>query len=292
MNLLSYCLFEPRVMHSHRTWDPKRMDSQRYWYNIPSLIIANSILYPKYTTKFYISHSVQYHPLFPVLRDSGIEIEVVDMGFESTSEPMLWRMLPCWDSKVECFFTRDVDSIPNRNEFRATKFFEKNDRYHIQTIRSHVNHYHEQGCDMLGGLSGFRPKVIPNFPKTFEEYYQNRNDMPWAQDQYLMVKTFIHSQEKSYLRQHFLDCPIDDQTQQAVFPCERIHKDQLESVAMNEKQEEVLSLVEEKELSGWAGEPSDARGEFTKKMLEFDNDTAEQMKRIFDDNPTTTEVYC
>jgi hypothetical protein len=286
--ILSYCLFEPLVMHSHRTWDENRMEPERYWYNLPSLLVMNDILYPEFETTFYISHSVQYHPLYEVLRHSGVNIEVIDMTFEKTSEPMLWRMFPYWDD-IDCFFTRDIDSLPNRDEVRCTLQFIENEEYHIQTIRSHENHYHEQGCDMLGGLSGFKPNKIPNGPSSFDEYYKSRSDLQWAQDQLLMSTTFIYAQDKNYIQEHFLDCPIDNQSRPSAFPCRTIQN--LDDIELNEQQEQVLSMVEESGLSTWAGEPCDARGEFTKKLLEMDNDVARKLKELFNDNPKISKVY-
>ena len=286
--IISYCLFEPLVMHSHRTWDANRMDPERYWYNLPSLLIMNDILYPDFQTTFYVSHSIQYHPLFEVLRHSGVNIEIIDKEFQKTSEPMLWRMFPYWDG-VDCFFTRDIDSLPNRDEVRCTLQFIENDEYHIQTIRSNENHYHEQGCDMLGGLSGFKPKHIPNVPLSFNEYYENRSDLPWAQDQFLMSNTFIYLQDKDYLQQHFFDCPINDQSRPPAFPCRTIQN--LDSIELNEQQEQVLSMVEESKLSTWAGEPCDARGGFTRKMLDMDSDVARNLKELFNNNPKLSEMY-
>ena len=286
--VISYCLFEPLVMHSHRTWDESRLEPERYWYNLPSLLVMNDILYPDFSTTFYVSHSIQYHPLFEILRHSGVNIEVVERDFDKTSEPMLWRMLPYWDD-VDCFFTRDIDSLPNRDEVRCTLQFAQNDDYHIQTIRSNENHYHEQGCDMLGGLSGFKPKHIPNVPTSFESYYLNRSDLPWAQDQYLMSNTFIHSQEGSYLNKHFLDCPIDHQSRPASFPCKSVCG--LDNIKLNKQQEVLLDMVEESKMSTWAGEPCDARGDFTRRMLDMDNDVARKLKELFNENSKLSEVY-
>ena len=289
--VISYCIFEPLVMHSHRTWDENRMDSRRYWYNIPSLLIMNSILYPNISVRIYTTDSTQYHPLFEIFRVANCDVRIIERQYKTTSEPMLWRMMPCWDSDVECFFTRDVDSLPNRNEVLCTKFFEESDNYHIQTMRSNINHYHEQGCDMLGGLSGFKPKHIPNLPKTFDDYYNNKSDLPWAQDQYLMTNTFINIQDKTYLEKHFLDCPIDDQKKHASFPCTEIKNNQYNSIVLTSQQNMVLSIIEENDVTKWAGEPSDARGKITKKLLNVDNEVAKKMKELFNNNSNMRNFY-
>ena len=139
--VLSYCLFEPIHTHSHRTWDDNRLEEKRYWYNIPALYIANKILYPDYEIKFHVNDVMQYNPLYTLLQSLDITIEEVNIPFTKTSEPMLWRMMPIWED-YDCVFSRDVDSIPNRNEFYCTEYFRNSD-YAIQTLRSHENHYSE-----------------------------------------------------------------------------------------------------------------------------------------------------
>jgi len=288
-NILSYCLFDPLNMHTHRTWDKNRLESDRYWYNIPAVLIANEILYPKFKTKFYITPNLKYNPLFAIIESSGAEIQEVDLSFKETSEPMLWRMMPLWED-VSCFFTRDIDSIPNREEAQCSLFFHNND-YHIQTIRSHENHYHEQGCDMLGGLSGFKPKLISNKPKTFLDYYNSKNDMPWAQDQYLMVNTFVYSQNQQYMKDKFLDCPINNQNRSAKFPCSQISKEQKESIVFTELQNRLLKIIEDNQMSVWAGEPCDARGKFLKEILSLPTNVGERIRKSFDANETLEYFY-
>ncbi len=287
--ILSYCLFEPITMHLHRTWDKNRMEMNRYWYNIPALLIANEILYPNFDTRFYISPSVKNNPLFPILKDTGVQVEEVELEFERTSEPMLWRMMPLWDD-VSCFFTRDVDSIPNREEAQCTLYF-KNSDHHIQTIRSHENHYHEQGCDMLGGLSGFKPKLIKKKPQNFTSYYKSKNDMPWAQDQYLMVNTFIYSQEDKYINKRFLDCPINNQSRSAKFSCSEINEKQKNTISFSQKQEEVLEIIERNNISTWAGEPCDTRGNILKQFLSLDTKMGRKINKLFKSDDSIANFY-
>ena len=190
--------------------------------------------------KFHVNDSLLYNPLFVLLKSLDVVIDEIKIPFTKTSEPMLWRMIPIWED-YDCVFSRDIDSIPNRNEFRSTVYFEKSN-HSIQTIRSHENHYHEMGCDMLGGLSGFKSKLIQRKPKTFDDYYSSRENLPWAQDQFLMVNTFLVSQDRAYLETNFLDCPIDNQNRKSVFMHSTIPTDfQVETTNV---QEEVLSLVD------------------------------------------------
>ena len=76
-----------------------------------------------------------------MLENLDITLQQIDLSFDNTSEPMMWRLIPIWEN-YDCVFLRDIDSIPNRQEYNSTKYFETKD-YAIQTLRSHENHYHE-----------------------------------------------------------------------------------------------------------------------------------------------------
>jgi len=287
--VLSYCLFEPITVHPHRTWDEHRLDRKRYWYNIPALYITNKILYPDYEMLFHINENLRYHPLYSIIDELDINIKEVNTPFTKTSEPMLWRLIPLWEN-YDCVFSRDVDSLPNKNEFCCTEFF-KNSDFAIQTIRSHENHYHEMGCDMLGGLSGFKPKRIENLPDSFDEYYNMRSSLPWAQDQLLMVDTFIVKQPRFFLEKKFLDCPIDDQNRKAVFLHTPMKKEDMKNIKISGDKQEVLSIIEELKISSWAGQPCEVRGESLKKFLMLDNDHSELVRNILSKNKLLKEFY-
>ena len=164
-----------------------------------------------------------------------------------------------------------------------------NGDYAIQTIRSHENHYHDQGCDMLGGLSGFKPKNITNRPSTFEEYYDGRDELPWAQDQYLMVSTFLYSQDPKFLQEKFLDCPINNQNRKSKVPSREITKEQMNEIQFNKEQEEILTITDQ--LCDWAGEPCDARASILLPFLSFDNDASRYMKDVVIFNNSLKEFY-
>jgi hypothetical protein len=287
--VLSYCLFEPIHLHGHRTWDEHRLDEKRYWYNIPALYLVNKILYPEYEMKIHVNDVLRYHPLFVLLNSLDITIKEIDIPFNKTSEPMLWRMIPLWED-YDCVFTRDVDSIPNRNEFCCTTYF-NNSKHAIQTLRTHENHYHEMGCDMLGGLSGFKPKLIATKPTTFKDYYDSRSDLPWAQDQFLMVNTFLKQQDRLFIEQNFLDCPIDNQKRKAPFYHSTIPSDDFSNIETNLKQDNVFNIVDDYKISEWAGQPCDTRGEILKKLLLIKNEHSNHLTKILNEKTVLKDFY-
>ena len=280
--VLSYCLFDPFNIHVHRTWDEHNLDKTRYWFNIPALYITNKVLYPDYEMKIFINNSLTYNPLFKLLEKLDITIEEVDLKFTNTSEPMMWRLIPIWDGNYDCVFLRDIDSIPNYQEYVSTTYFAKS-KFAIQTLRSHENHYHEMGCDILGGLCGFKPSKIEHKPKSFKEYYESRMDMPWAQDQFMLSHTFIQQQSPLFLETNFLDCPIDNQKRKAPFPHSVIPYSLFKNEEKDLIKRKVLSIVKESSLADWAGQPCDARGEVLNKFLELDCDASRLVKETLDD---------
>ena len=50
-----------------RSWDSHKNLKNRYWVNIPAIILVNNILYPNYKIKFYISKSIEQSELYPLL---------------------------------------------------------------------------------------------------------------------------------------------------------------------------------------------------------------------------------
>jgi len=144
---------------------------------------------------------------------------------------------------------------------------------------------------MLGGLSGFKPKKIPNIPSSFDEYYNNRNDIPWAQDQFLMVSTFIYSQDREFTRHNFLDCPINNQQHPAVFPCTQLVKENTNDIEFNDQQEHVLDIIERNNLCTWAGEPCDVRGDVTNELVNLDCEMSDRIKEAFKSDKMISEFY-
>ena len=280
--VLSYCLFDPFNIHAHRTWDEHNLDKTRYWFNIPALYVVNKILYPDYEMKIFHNDGLKMNPLFKMLENLDITLQQIDLSFDNTSEPMMWRLIPIWEN-YDCVFLRDIDSIPNRQEYNSTKYFETKD-YAIQTLRSHENHYHEMGCDILGGLCGFKPDKIQAKPSSFQEYYDAKMNMPWAQDQLMLSKTFIHDQSPLFLETNFLDCPIDNQNRKAPFPHTVIPHSILKRSDSDLQKNMVLSIIDKYSLADWAGQPCDARGSALTELLNIECEATDQVKIVFEND--------
>jgi hypothetical protein len=265
MKLFSYSFFEPKQLPDHRTWDKWRTESQRYWFNIPTIALLNKVLYPDYKTKFYLSPNIFNNPLSDVFNIFDIEYEIIQREYSFT-EPAIWRMMPLWERNVEIFHARDIDSLTSVNEYKYIKTFE-NSNCSVGTIRSHENHYNLP-CRMLAGLCSFKPNKIPLNIKSFNfDMYYSMKENNYGSDQNLLIKTFTFSEQ--FTKDNFLDCKIDRQLNKQDFEC--VEAD-LNNIKITENIKAIFDKIKQSTNVTWLGEPCDSRGELTNYLLNMNND--------------------
>jgi len=287
MKILSYCFFTPLQLPSHRSWDEYRNDIERYYYNIPTVLLMNRILYPDYRTRVYITDNTQGQPLMDIfnkLKDNSLEIVIVNMEYKLT-EPSILRMIPLWEEGfIEIFHTRDIDSIPTEIEYRYTRAFE-NHFCGIGTLRTHQNHY-GHGCKMLAGLSSFKPSLVPEYIKgdSFQSYYDSGHKN-YGCDQDLMIKTFTTN--SVFTMTNFYDCKAYRQNNSQDFPCISCSQEELDNIIIEPDKLELFSMVKECGFDNWAGEPIDIRGKFSDFVLSKFPD----VKSKIESNPLLKDFY-
>lgn len=267
MKILSYSLFSMNRNFNHiRSWDSHKTTPNRYWVNIPSIILVNNILYPDYKTKFYISSNITQNELYPLLQelhnnsDYNFILEKWDLSFGGR-EPSVWRMCPVWDKTNTVVFTRDIDSLPNYSEYKCCKHFE-NSSCNIMSIRSHCGGHGPTGnaVRMLAGLSGFKPSNINFLPEKFDEYYHNSMSFgDWGLDQGVMIHYFLEKNSEEYLKTNFMDCAINCQTENSIWPCVGVNENILNSIKFDLSPEQIKVLDIISPLTDWAGKPIDSR---------------------------------
>ncbi len=275
MKLLSYSFFEPKslapmavnAVPQHRNWDKYKKEINRYYYNVPGLILTNYLLYPDYTTKIHITPNVRNNPLwgiFELLGEYNLSIEEIDIDYKLT-EPAIFRMSPLWDEKVSIFHTKDIDSLPTLAEYQYSKCFELSDAS-VGTMRSHPTH-NSYGCRMLAGLSSFKPFSVPQYIKgnSFLDYF-NRSHGKWCCDQELMVRTFTCNPD--YTKENFYDCMSHQQHDYQGFPCKVCSLEQLSSIELSPWAKIIFPKISECGFDNWAGEPIDCRGPYLNFILE------------------------
>ena len=264
--VFSYCFFKPLTMPKMRFWDSCMDDFDRYYYNIPAVLLSNLILFPDYTTRIYITDNILENSLseiFNVVQSDLIEFYEIKLDYKLT-EPMVFRMEPLW-SEIDMFHTRDMDSVPTEIEYRYLKCFEKSG-CGVGTMRTHQNHY-GFGCCMMGGLSSFVPHLVPEGIKgpSFDDYYNNGHGN-YGMDQDLLISYFTKNNE--YTKDYFYDCMSYKQTNKQHFPCKICSHDDLQSIDVEDYKMELFEKLKSCGHDNWAGEPIDARGEYTDFVLD------------------------
>lgn len=255
MNVISYCLFKKLINQSHRDWDLYRNEEERYWYNIPLMVLVNKLAYPDFTIKIYVSNNItsdyKFNLLLELEKLNLIKIIVVDVEYNST-QPSMFRLIPYFDTDTDYLLCRDIDSLPKIDEILQTYEFLKS-KYVIHTMRSHRQH-NAINTRMLAGLCGFNVKSCRNYGflpySDFSEYYSiNSNDL-WGCDQNALIRFFyLNIVDKKGL---FLDSPLKTDIHN-VLPFNDVA--QLPSSGNIDD----TILIEVDKLSIWAGEPIDSR---------------------------------
>ncbi len=281
MDIISYSLFKPRQFYEHRTWDENKFDENRYFFNIPALCAVNKTLYPNFSMHLTVCPDTESNPIFSFYKtlcekDSTFSYEVNTEDYQG-HEPALWRIGLLWKEGIKLLLSRDIDSLPNRQEYQATRCFEKSDQL-VHTIRSHEHHFNYP-CRMLIGLSGFRPSQIPDglLTSSFEgfkklhcvrEEFLKDPTVKWNADQLTIINAFTTNE--FFTADHFLDSHIDSQTHYPDFFCKNTTEDDLHEVEFTPDQAMIIDLIERDGLTKWAGEPCDARGKFLLSACEIE----------------------
>ena len=106
--ILSYSLFRPKVMPSHRHHDEHKSEKDRYWYNLLAVALTNRALYPEHDMLLYVSPSIAQHRLSNAIsilnKLPNFSYQTVEMEYAGT-EPATWRMLPLWRRDVGLLHT-------------------------------------------------------------------------------------------------------------------------------------------------------------------------------------------
>ena len=288
---ISYSFFTPKSLNKEmRFWDNYNFPD-RYWYNIPSSMCVNNILYPNSKIKIHISPSIKNHFLFEMLEKipqyfSNIEVVEMDYDYQNT-EPTMWRYKPLLNKESDVVLCRDIDSLPNSDEFLATTYFLNNPNFFVHTLRTHTNHVIPQTI-ILAGLCGFRPKNIKYLQGVdFDSYYNHFKNAVWGLDQSSLINMFVR--EKDWVKNHFLDSPISTQLHRVGPPlidCNSLNQDYYHQ-NVNVNLDKTLFDILDTETK-WAGEPTNFRGQKFVDFLNLDYDTVRTMKDLL--SSCSTEV--
>ncbi|AZD30805.1 hypothetical protein [Pseudomonas chlororaphis] len=112
-------------------------------------------LYPAWTCRVYLDHSVPAH-VQSRLRSAGMQL--VDMSGEKEILPTLWRFLVMDDPSVERFIVRDADSLLSEREAAAVEEW-LDSPFHFHHMRDYFTHTELLLAGLWGGVNGCFPPV-------------------------------------------------------------------------------------------------------------------------------------
>ncbi len=266
-----------------RTWDLHN-SNLRYWYNLPAIAAVNQIIYPDAQIVVYFSKEIKSNPLYPFLKDLSIafnafEIFELDLDFVNT-EPTLWRFKPIFNNEANLVITRDLDSLPNEQEIKATYYFIQNQEYAIQSIRTHTNHKWPITI-ILAGLSAYRPSQIGEIANLdFETFYHSKKSELYGVDQKVIIE--LLTRDKDFTKNKFLDITLQSRNQKLakpLIPCISIaEKSYSKKIKLTHIPQKLLDLLND--ATAWGGEPIDFRGSCLKKLLEIDHPIIQKLNSV------------
>ena len=286
--ILSYCLFQTSKKEN-RKWDKYQNVPDRYFVNIPFLLLTRDILFPQYTMVFHVDSYYYNHPLFELIKFAStksefIEIKVIENLQENDFAAASWRMLPFFDDRTDLLYCRDIDSLTTSKEFKTMMFFESAD-YKLYTNRSHAPGHKTDRIKILAGLCGFKPKEM-TLGISYEEFV-NVDCNIWIQDQRSLEKYFYGVDKK-----YFLDVPT--RNLKIIELNEEKSSYWIEDLPINVKDftdsQGVKYLEFLDSLTTWEGEPLDVRAKVD-TFFSFSGDSLCIIKEIFGNNKVIREFY-
>ena len=143
-----------RVISYSLFWCGKDSHANLYTNGIPAICRAHHTCFPGWEWRVYHDGSLDNNLQSAWLRayeKAGL-VTLVDMGpDEVLCRAMLRRMSPAFDTDVEVFLCRDMDSLPTPRERRMVdQFLGTHAAMHV--ISDHPQH----SAALMGGLCGFR----------------------------------------------------------------------------------------------------------------------------------------
>lgn len=263
---------------------------ERFWNNIPYLLITNSFVYQDFHMKFFVHEDCIKSSLFSLLGEparkfDNIEIEIVNEPVKGT-KLTIWRMKPLWEDDVEYLFCRDIDYAITDLERKSVEYFIKQTDRSICSIRS----YHLHTTPLMAGLCGFKVKEvyekIKNRASSFAEYIdfgiknvEYCKNWWWGCDQALLRDFF-----SPLLNSCLLDCVVQNAPKKVgrikSKLCLPSEYDKVELPLCNKKVLEFGSS-----LSGFVGQPFICNSTQLKQLMDLDNnEMVEIFRKLFKDN--------
>jgi len=150
-------------------------EEDKRWIDLTYAIVANSAIYPKYVSRFYIHESGKASKFYPFIVSLAekfpelVEIEIINEPVVGT-KLTCYRVKPIWEDDVNILLCRDLDHITNSMERKSVEWFVWDAKSLIHSIRSYRLHT----VPYMAGLCSFKcPEVKALIIKnalTFQDY--------------------------------------------------------------------------------------------------------------------------
>lgn len=216
-------------------------------------------------------------------KQNNFILKIIKSDYKNT-EPTMWRMIPLWFNNINVLLCRDIDSLPTKNEVKATKSFIES-KYLIHSIRSHRQH-NSHNTRLLAGLCGFKKEVLNleelSIYKTFIDYYKHNNS-GWGCDQDTLINLFYTNIKNK--KDIILDTPLKTDIHDVIPNTEISFID----YTKNEYEHEILTFIDS--FTIWSGEPIDFRKDKLKQLLNFDYKECYIVKEILENNEVLKNFY-
>ena len=156
MNVIAYAFYRGKDSEYEQ---PGAAQGNYFRHYIRAIVRAHHSVFPEWAMWFYCDGAVAEFPEYALLKKyegAGL-VRVIDCGqADALTASMLWRMKPAWDSNVERFLCRDLDSLPQPRERVAVERWLKSEKP-ISALHDSTSHW---GMVILGGMCGFKAECV------------------------------------------------------------------------------------------------------------------------------------
>lgn len=180
----------------------------RYWTSLPIAVLSNRMIHPDCYIRLHLAKDCVDNKLFKLIEDitkedQKIQIQIMEeqpIGALGT----IYRMKALWDNDCSITHQRDIDMIPNVQDYKCVEFFRKHNRYYGMGFRSHPYH----SIPVLAGMFSFNRAQLWKsgwMPPTFNDYLNfgkmnisSCNNWEWGADQDLLNNFFFYHRDQKH----------------------------------------------------------------------------------------------
>jgi len=193
-------------------------NEDKRWVDLTYAIVANSVIYPEFVSRFYLHESEKSHRFYPLIVFLAnafpklVEIEIITEPIVGT-KLTCYRVKPVWEDDIDILLCRDLDHITNTVERKSVEWF----MWHIKSLMHSIRSYRLHTVPYMAGLCSFRCQDVKSriikIALTFQDY------LNWGTKNVAYCKDWRWGCDQAILRDFFgacgfykdsMDCPQFD----------------------------------------------------------------------------------